>query len=42
MVKGYCAVFPKSMERLAQDAQGSRLVQVWVGVGNDGANILND
>jgi hypothetical protein len=42
MVKGYCAVFPKSMERLVQDPEGSHLVEVWVGVGNDGANILND
>jgi hypothetical protein len=42
MVKGYCAVFPKAMECLAQDSEGARLVDVWIGVGNDAANLLKD
>jgi len=42
MVKGYCAVFTKAKECLAQDLEGASLVEVWIGVGNDAGNVLKD
>jgi hypothetical protein len=36
MVKSYCAVFPKSMDRLTQDPDGAGLAEVWTGVGASG------
>lgn len=43
MVKSYCAVFPKSMNRLTQDPVGARLVEVWSGVGTaEPGDNLND